>query len=598
MPKFINLRQYLDTLRKENEIVDIYCPVDPHLEIAEIHRRVIAKQGPALFFHRVKGSCFPVVTNLFGTQKRVDLAFGGYPENLVQALKEMLSSHAPFSFKSLWQKKRFLLPLLKKKFHTSWICPVLKHEITPPNLEELPLLQTWPKDGGHFITLPLVYTENPQTQQSNLGIYRIQRFDTSRAGLHWQIAKGGGYHFYEAEKQNIPLPVSIFIGGPPALILSALLPLPENMPELIAASVLMQKPVGVRKTSHPHPVLAECEFALQGFAYPHVRKQEGPFGDHYGYYSLEHEFPVFECQKIYHRDKAIFPATVVGKPRQEDFYLGEYLQKLFSPLFSFIMPTVKELFTYGDAGFHSLAAAVVQERFYRESMISAFRILGEGQLSLSKVLLLTDASIALKSIKTVLTHILERLNPETDLYIFADLCLDTLDYTGPALNKGSRAVFLGMGRAKRKLPSTLGTMPNYIEHAAIFCPGCLVISLVDKKETTTHISSLLQDKKLNQWPLIIIVDNVLKATKNESSFLWTVFTRFEPAQDMWIQHSSIHCHHLCYAFPIVINAQMKSSYPEEVLCDPKTQTLVSSRWHEYFPKNNVAMGNSASADVY
>lgn len=363
-----NLRQFIRALRENGEILDVTEPVDPNLEIAEIHRRVAAAEGPALFFHKVKGSTFPVVTNLFGSKRRIDLAFANRPDLVIANVIKSLTGPFP-------PKLKPLLPLLKmgmKKVGKAAVCEQVSYD-----LEALPLLRCWPKDGGHFITLPLVYTEGAH-RTSNLGMYRIQRYSKNQAGLHFQIQKGGGFHYDLAERENRPLRVNIFVGGSPALILSAITPLPENVPELLIASLLQNKKVRVKKKGDDYPLLAEAEFALVGSAPPHVRQLEGPFGDHYGYYSLAHPFPLFELEKIYHRKDAIYPATVVGKPKQEDYYIGDYLQQLLSPLFPVVMPGVKDLWSYGETGFHALSAAIVKERYYKRVHELCLPYLGRG----------------------------------------------------------------------------------------------------------------------------------------------------------------------------------------------------------------------------
>jgi len=560
-------------------VIDVTAPVDPDLEIAEIHRRVVEAEGPALFFHNVKGSAFPVVTNLFGTSDRIDLAFANRPDRLVADLVELLTAEMPPKMGTLWEKRKALFALKNIGLQKRRGGAVLAQQLQ--SLEELPLLKSWPEDGGHFITWPLVYTEPPEGGPPNLGMYRIQRFGPREAGLHWQIGKGGGFHHYQAEQKDEPLPVSIFIGGPPALLVSAIAPLPENVPELLLASFLQGRKLRVNRRMGPHPLIAECEFALTGHSPPHVRRPEGPFGDHYGYYSLQHPFPLFQLDKIYCRKGAIFPATVVGKPRQEDYYLGNYLQELLSPLFPVVMPGVKDLWSYGETGFHALSAAVVQERFYRECMRSAFRILGEGQLSLTKFLLITDQPADLRDFRALLTTVLERFRPETDLYIFANLSLDTLDYTGPELNKGSRGVLLGVGEKVRDLPETFsGTLPRPLAAVATFSPGCLVLQGPPDLSDFNH---LLSHPDFQRWPLLILVDDCIDATKDVQSFLWTVFTRFEPAADIYAGEGEIIKHHLSYRGPILIDARMKERYPAEVTCDPHTARQVDERWREYFP---------------
>lgn len=592
-----DLRLFIKSLRQHNAIVDIHAEVDSNLEIAEIHRRVAAADGPALFFHRVKGSPFPVVTNLFGSQERVSLAFNNRPEEFIAQMIHLATRDFPPSVKTLWNQRSHLKKLLKLGFKRRQHAPVLERVQTSPQLSQIPLLKCWPMDGGHFITLPLVYTEPVGGGPANLGMYRIQRYDDRSCGLHWQIGKGGGFHYHQAEQANQALPVNIFIGGPPALILSAITPLPENVPELLLASLLQGQKLRLSDSTHNHyPIVSECEFALVGQAKPHQRRVEGPFGDHYGYYSLEHDFPVFDCQAVYHRKDAIYPATVVGKPRQEDFYLGNYLQKMLSPLFPVVMPGVKALWSYGETGFHSLSAAVVRERYYRECMASAFRILGEGQLSLTKFLLLTDQPVDLEDFKKTLTTVLERFKPETDLFVFSNLSLDTLDYTGPALNKGSRGVMLGIGEKIRDLPETFqGPLQGPFKKVKAFSPGCLVIQAPPYTDFSDY-EALVKQPALASWPLVILVDDVDKATRNTETFLWTVFTRFEPAADIHAHAPSVFRHHLCYKGPVLIDARMKPRYPPEVLCDAETAALVSQRWGSYFPKG-MPMGNSDVAHV-
>lgn len=577
-----NLREFIRELRAHNEIMDIHCEVDSNLELAEIHRRVAANNGPALFFHNIKGSPFPVVTNLFGSTARIDIAFHNRPEEFIHNIVQFATREFPPTLNKVWQRRHDLKKLLKIGIKRHGTAPVTAVKMPSCDLELLPLTKSWPLDGGHFMTLPLVYTESPEGKTHNLGIYRIQRYDKTTAGLHWQIGKGGGFHHHQAELRNEALPVTISLGGPPALILSAIAPLPENVPELLLASLLQgEKLATTRLKGYPHPLIAECEFVLLGTCPPHKRRLEGPFGDHYGYYSLAHDFPVFNCHDIYHRKDAIFPATVVGKPRQEDFYIGDYLQKLLSPLFPVVMPGVKALWSYGETGFHSLAAAVVRERYERECMTSAFRILGEGQLSLTKFLLLTDQMIDVRDIKKVLQTILERFKPETDLFIFSNLSLDTLDYTGPALNKGSRGVLLGIGKKIRDLPTAFeGSLPQPVNNIMAFCPGCLLVEVPSFTEFR-DFEHLANHPDFSSWPLIILVDDVKKTGASAPIFLWTVFTRFEPAADIHCSKSSIHRHHICYSGSILIDARMKPSYPQEVECDEETFYKVSKKWDTY-----------------
>lgn len=570
MNAFLDLASFVTKLDQEGELQHIHAEVDPNLEIAEIHRRVVSQRGKALFFHKVKGSRFPVVTNLFGSDKRVDLAFGSRAEQVVKTLVDLATGPIPPTISTLWQKRKSLKSLFQLGLKKSRSAPVCDYVIDPPDLEQLPFLKLWPDDGGHFITLPLVYTQ--MGNSCNLGMYRIQRFDKQTTGLHFQIGKGGGFHLAQAEAENRPLDVTIFIGGPPALIVAAIAPLPENVPELILASLLQGKKLEMTAVDgHPHKLVSRAEFALVGQAKPHERRPEGPFGDHFGYYSLTHDFPVFHCNKIYHRKNAIYPATVVGKPIQEDLYIGNYLQKLFSPLFPLVMPQVKALHTFAETGFHPLAAACVKERYEKESLAAAFRILGEGQLSLTKFLIVTDQNIDLTNIKLLLETVLSRFSPDSGFFIFSKTSNDTLDYTGPKLNHGSKAVLLGVGREKRKLPK------EFAGPGIPFCAGCLVID-----GAVEDVEALAKRDDLSQWPLVILVDDAKKCCESPLEFLWTVFTRFDPASDIYAKAVEVKRNQLSYALPLVIDARMKPHYPPEVAADEATQALVDSRWDSYF----------------
>jgi UbiD family decarboxylase len=581
-----NLRTFLDLLSRENEIVTVETEVDPYLELAEVHRRVIDRGGPALLFKRVKGSRYPVVTNLFGTKRRIDLAFGPKPEALVRELVEVAESILPPRPAELWKHRSLGREVLRLGTKNTARSPVTQVCDQPARLDELPVLTTWHEDGGPFITLPLVYTENPITKKHNLGIYRMQVYDGQTTGLHWQIQKGGGFHYAEAERVGQPLPVTVFLGGPPALILAAIAPLPEDVPELVLASLLAGGKLKMTKDplGGPHRLAAEAEFALVGKAPPHKRHPEGPFGDHYGYYSLQHDYPVFEVDAVFHRRDAIYPATVVGKPRQEDFFIGDYLQQLLSPLFPLVMPGVRDLWTYGETGFHSLCAAVVQERYGREALVSGFRILGEGQLSLTKFLLLTDTPQDLKDFPKLLEHVLARFKPETDLFVFSNVSMDTLDYTSGKVNKGSKAIMLGLGEAKRELPREFrGKLPQGLTAAEVFCGGCLVVEGRSYADDPEQAALLATNPAIAGWPLVVLHDDasVARSTKD---FLWSTWTRFEPAADIYAAETSVLRHHLTYSGPIVVDARTKPGFPKELNVRDDISQLVDRRWREYFPQ--------------
>jgi UbiD family decarboxylase len=611
-PTFPDLRAFIDRLRRDGDLAMVEAEVDPRLEAAEIHRRVIAAGGPALLFTRVRSAEVPLVTNLFGTPRRAEQAFGRRPRRLIRRLVDVAETMMPPTFGKLWGARDLALAGLRTGLRRRASGPVTEVVTSDVRLDRLPVLTCWPEDGGPFVTLPLVYTEEPSGQpehpgrragaryRSNLGMYRLQVHDPRTTGMHWQIGKGGGFHFSVAEARGASLPVTVFLGGPPALMLAAIAPLPENVPEMLLASLVAGRRLERCPGPGPHPLVASAEMALVGHVPPAVRHPEGPFGDHYGYYSLRHEYPTFRVEHLCRRRDAIYPATVVGKPRQEDFFIGDLLQELLAPLIPLVMPAVLDLWSYGETGYHSLAAAVVKERYRREAMVSAFRILGEGQLSLTKFLLVTDRPVDLRDFRATLEHVLARTNPQTDLYVVSNLSMDTLDYTGPAVNEGSKGVWLGLGDPVRELPREFrppSPPPPEVTDVRVFCGGCLVVGGPPAGEDPGAAARLARHPVLRGWPLVVLTDEPRRAAATPTSFLWTTFTRFEPAADLHAAATRVERHHVVHEPPVLIDARRKPSFPAEVSCDPETADTVTRRWREYFPEGRVEMGDSEAADV-
>jgi 3-polyprenyl-4-hydroxybenzoate decarboxylase len=639
---FSDLRAFLDELRRDGDLRVVEAEVDARLEAAEIHRRVIAAGGPALLFTRVRGAEMPLVTNLFGTARRAELAFGRRPGRLIRRLVELAETIMPPTPAKLWGARDVAMEALRIGLKRSAGGPVTEVVTRDVRLDRLPALTCWPEDGGPFVTLPLVYTEHPGDSgpdgqrgrtyrragngrgsrnsqrsgseppgtslagtgrgsgRSNLGMYRLQVHDARTTGMHWQIGKGGGFHYAVAEERGEGLPVTVFLGGPPALMLAAIAPLPENVPELMLASLIAGRRLERCPGPGPHPLVAGAELALVGRVPPGTRKAEGPFGDHYGYYSLTHDYPVFEVEALCRRRDAIYPATVVGKPRQEDFFIGDLLQELLAPLFPLVMPGVRDLWSYGETGYHSLAAAVVRERYKREAMASAFRVLGEGQLSLTKFLLVTDRPVDLRDFRATLEHVLARTRPETDLFVFSNLAMDTLDYTGPAVNEGSKGVWLGLGDPVRDLPREFrpaAPPPPEVTDVRVFCGGCLVVGGPAAADDPGAAARLAAHPAFRGWPLVVLTDEPKRAAASSINFLWTTFTRFEPAADIHAAATRVVRHHVVHEPPVLIDARRKPGFPKELACDPDTAALVTRRWSEYFRGGGVAMGDAESAHL-
>jgi UbiD family decarboxylase len=596
-----DLGAFLRLLTRERELVEVACAVDPDLELAEIHRRVIAAGGPALLFRHVEGTDHPVVTNLFGTKKRIELAFGRAPERILAEIARLPQELVPPTPGKLWKKRALFWRLARVGARERGAGPVTE-VVETPRLTRLSATKSWARDGGRFFTLPLVATRHPETHVPNLGLYRVQVFDDATTGLHMQIGKGGGFHLAAAEARGESLPVVIHLGGPPALILSAIAPLPENVPEGLVASLVLGERLRLARNAHNAlPLFADAEVALVGELRPRERRPEGPFGDHYGYYSETHDYPVFRCQAVYRRRAPVIPATVVGKPRQEDFFLGDYLQQLLAPLFPLAMPNVRALWSYGETGYHSLAAAVVHERYKREAMAAAFRILGEGQLSLTKFLLAVDRPLDLRDFRAVLTHVLERADFRTDLFLFANLAMDSLDYAGPRINEGGKGVLLGLGAPMRTLPREFTGAPRPpVRAVRVFSPGCLVLegpAFGDGTRARGDAAALAGDPAFADWPLLVLTDDAARATRSTIHFLWTTFTRFDPGRDIHARAIELVHSHASFMPPILIDARRKLGYPDELFCDPDTARTVERRWREYFPTGGIEMGPSDRADL-
>ena len=308
---------------------------------------------------------------------------------------------------------------------------------------------------------------------------------------------------------------------------------------------------------------------------------------------------MFRVRQVARRKDAIYPATVVGKPRQEDFFIGDLLQELLSPLFPLVMPGVRDLWSYGETGYHSLAGAVVRDRYAREAMASAFRILGEGQLSLTKFLIATDQPVDLKDFRATLEHLLARTHPETDLYVFSNLSMDTLDYTGPEVNKGSKGVWLGLGNPVRDLPGEFRPAvppPSDVTDVRVFCRGCLVVGGRRYAEDPDAATRLASHPAFAGWPLLVLTDEPARAARSAVNFLWTTFTRFEPARDIHAAAVGLVRHHVTYTPPVAIDARLKPGFPDELFCAPDVAATVTRRWKEYFPAG-VEMGDSDRAHL-
>ena len=469
-----NLRECLDDLERTGQLVRVDHEVDGELEVAEIQRRVYAVGGPAIYYPRVKDCRFPLGSNLFGTIERTRFLFRDTIESVKRLVE--LKGDPGAALRSPLKSLGLL--------GTAWSMRP-KHVRRGPVTEctarvsDLPAVRNWPDDGGPFITLPQVYTEDPRRpgwRHSNLGMYRVQLSGgqyqpDQEVGLHYQIHRSIGIHHAAAIERGEPLRVAVAVGGPPTMPLSAVMPLPEGLPELAFAGALGGRRVRLVRSSHHLPVPAEADFCLVGTIDPERLLPEGPFGDHLGYYSLAHDFPVMRVEQVYHRRDAVWPFTVVGRPPQEDTSFGEIIHELTGPAIPTVVPGVHAVHAVDAAGVHPLLLAIGSERYVpyaekrqpMELLTCANAILGQGQLSLAKYLVIAaredNPDLDIHDIVSVFRHVLERIDPSRDLHFQTSTTIDTLDYTGTGLNQGSKLVLAAAGcdiesvAVQRSIPS-------------------------------------------------------------------------------------------------------------------------------------------------
>ncbi len=611
-----SLRACVEDLERTGRLRRIDVPIDARLEAAEIHRRVFQAGGPALLFTRVTGCAFPMVSNLFGTRERVRYLFRDSLEG-VRALVDARVAPArllsqPWRALGVPAAASHLLPRPVPRA----LAPVLANTTS---LRALPQMVSWPDDGGPFITLPLVYTEDPDApgvMRSNLGMYRVQlagnAYEPDReVGLHYQLHRGIGVHHAAAIRRGEPLAVNVFVGGPPALAVAAVMPLPEGLPELAFAGALDGRAVrvtwageradGAARTGGAGgagpAILADADFCIRGHVRPEGTKPEGPFGDHLGYYARQHDFPVLEVTSVHHRDGAIWPFTVVGRPPQEDTMFGELIHELTGPLVPGVLPGVRAVHAVDAAGVHPLLLAKGSERYVpyattrrpMELLTQASAILGQGQMSLAKYLFIVaeeDApSLDVHDVPGFVHHVLERLDPTRDLHFLTNTTIDTLDYSGTGLNEGSKVIVATAGPARRKLatdaPSSLPLPPGYAA-PCVCLPGVLAISgprSTEVRDAGRRLAGALENADaavLSGFPLVVLVDDSAFTAASLANFLWVTFTRSNPAADVhgvfeFFQDKAWGCRG-----PVVIDARIKPHHAPPLVADPTVSRRVDA----------------------
>jgi 4-hydroxy-3-polyprenylbenzoate decarboxylase len=554
-----SLQECVADLDRTGQLVRLDDEIDPRLEAAEIQRRVFQVGGPALLFNRVKGCSFPMLSNLFGTMSRVRFLFRDTLDT-VRRLVELKVDPANF-WRRPWRYgsvPRILWRLRPKMVSHG---PVLANQTS---IGRLPQQVSWPKDGGAFITLPQVYTEDadrPGWRHSNLGMYRVQLsggqyIQQRQVGLHYQIHRGIGVHHAAALRRGVPFRVNIFVGGPPAMNLAAVMPLPEGLPEIAFAGALGGRRVNLIKHRLAWlPIAADADFCISGTVDPALQLPEGPFGDHLGYYSLAHPFPVLNVEHVWHRNGAIWPFTVVGRPPQEDTCFGQIIHELTGPIIPTVISGVHAVHAVDAAGVHPLLLAIGSERYVpyarvrkpQELLTCASAILGQGQLSLAKYLFIVaredDPELKVHDIPAFFRHVLARVDWRTDLHFQTRTTIDTLDYSGSGFNEGSKAVIACAGPARRDLPNEFpraAILPEGFSEPRVCLPGILAIKAPAYQGPAPDYDPALSrfceafraGDPINTFPLIVLVDDSDFTARTLNSFLWVTFTRSNPAADV------------------------------------------------------------------
>jgi 4-hydroxy-3-polyprenylbenzoate decarboxylase len=584
---FDDLHSFLRELERQKELRRVRVEVDPELEITEIATRVVRQEGPALLFEKVKGSSYPVVINIFGSPRRIEIALGRSPQELGDDLTRLAMVANPPSVSALWRSRATLRRLFNMRSRRARDASS-QEVVDEPALEQLPILKCWPHDGGRFITFGLVITEHPLTHVRNVGLYRLQVFSPNTTGMHWQIQRGGEFHYAEAEKREQSLPTAVVIGTDPYLLMAAIAPLPEGMDEIAFSGFLRGKPMRlVPARSIPLQVPAEADFILEGEVPPRERQLEGPFGDHLGHYSLAAPFPVFHVRRLTRRKDPIYLAAVVGKPPQEDRYLGEAVQEILSPLLRLMRPEVQDVWAYYEAGFHNLLVVSVNQRYGKEAMKTAFGLLGEGQLSLSKLIILVDTQVNVRDWHAVLQAVRLNFDPHEDVLILPGVPLDTLDFTSFTLNLGSKMVIDATRKPKaapKKPPMSSAVLADpkrkdpRIMGWRLWDETMLVVQV--RQEGRKVLEDLVIDPDLEGVKIIVTVSADVDL-EDRVSTLWGVFTRFDCARDVIFTHSQLVGSVPSHSGRMGIDSSFKPGYPEPLEMTEEIREKVNVRWPEY-----------------
>ena len=594
------MRACINDLEKNGHLLRVREEVDPNLEMASIHLRAHQAKGPAILFERVKGSNFQAVSNLFGDLERSRFIF----RDTLDLVKKMVRLKADPMIALKKPLKHLNVPMaaLSALPFKSFAKPeLLTNQI---KVQDLPLIKHWPNDGGAYVTLPIVYTEDieqPGRMHSNLGMYRIQLtgndyINNEEIGLHYQIHRGIGVHQSKANAVGEPLRVSIFVGGPPAHTFAAVMPLPEGMSELTFAGLL-----GGRRFRYSmkngYVISSDADFVITGKVYPKENKPEGPFGDHLGYYSLKHDFPLMKVENVYHKKDAIWPFTVVGRPPQEDTSFGALIHEITGSIIPKEIPGLHEVNAVDEAGVHPLLFAIGSERYTpyyeqkqpAELLTIANHILGFGQMSLAKFLWIASKEdapeLSVNNKEAFFKHMLERVDWKRDLHFQTKTTIDTLDYSGENLNAGSKLVIAAVGNPVRELAKNKPSgfeLPSQVEDVHLAFPGVLALQIpafTNYEEEKARINELSEQLKeqlnnLEDIVLMLICDDAEFMARNFANLLWVTFTRSNPSHDVHGVGEFIEHKHWGCQGPLIIDCRIKPHHAPTLELDTQVEKSV------------------------
>lgn len=589
---FTNLKQFLEVLKKENELLVIDEQVDAELEVTEISMRALLQNKPALLFTNVIGSKYPLLMNTYASDKRVELALRSDPDKLgteLLSFAEELIPPKPLKLIKQRSMLRRILSTLPKNGRG-----ISQEQNLQVRLSDFPIIKSWPEDGGRFITLPQVFTYDPRNGKRNVGMYRMHVFDDTTTGMHWQIQKGGGFHYFQAEKLNQDFEVVVALGTDPAMLFATIAALPENIDEAMFAGFLRGSRTAFTKAKTLSiKVPANAEFILEGIVPSKMRRMEGPFGDHFGHYSAAAEFPIFQIKAITCAKNPIYPATIVGIPPMEDKFLGDATQKILGPLIKLIHPEISSLWAYYEAGFHNLLVISVNERYHKEAAKTALSIMGEGQLSLTKCVVLVDGNIDPRDFKAVLNEIRKNFDPHYDFIMIPKVPLDTLDFTSFKMNLGSKMVIDATKSEERRMQnaevkiddSTRLTTDDRelrirealrrfsIDHTDFKLVENTLLAVKVKSNGRKILEKLVSLESLKELKIIAIVSEDVDI-HNQEKLIWGIFTRFDAERDIIFSEQKLIGISPVYKGTIGIDATWKEGYPKPLKMSSEIIKLV------------------------